>query len=221
MNFCSFCYKLVWKMKSEYSVWNFSQHCEGETDAWWSERSLYSSLGEQFSIPQVPSPQEVFSLSLIKSHSNKLLTLIPLEFHIEDSSLRSHPALEYYHFNRINRLKPKNEAREWEGLVDRRSELRCPQGILWILLKFIQGLSILVCGQRRDQGQQTVIFTISTHSPIFLLKGNRASMGTVAALLLLSCSNLQDDLLSFSWAQVSVASWSVLDLQGPQDCLGT
>lgn len=63
-------------------------------------------------IPFPPGPQTTGSLFLLTYQ-------IPLELHIEDTSLLSNPAVEHLHFNRINRPKLRHEAREWEVLVDR------------------------------------------------------------------------------------------------------
>lgn len=68
-----------------------------------------SSLEEPFSILQV-LPQDDFSPLLIKSHPSKLLTCIPHEVCIEDTSLSLNPALELFHFNRIPGPKLENEA---------------------------------------------------------------------------------------------------------------
>lgn len=71
---------------------------------------MSGDLREQFPIPQFLNPQKVFSLSLVKSHSSKLLTVIPLGFHVEDTGLSLNPALEHLYFSRIHslRMKPKS-----------------------------------------------------------------------------------------------------------------
>lgn len=135
-----------------------------------SGATVYSSLRD----PQVLNWQEVFSLSLIKFYSSKLLTLIPLEFHIEDTSLSSNAALKRFHCKKIHSLKLKNETRECEVLVDRRSEFHCPQGSLWISLNSHWNL-VFGVWTKEVWGKQIGILTNSTHSIVFLLQGHRAS----------------------------------------------